>query len=150
MNDISRAAPGFIPLAPPSGRFWLHAEDFRRGRDGKIKPSFSTSVVATAFFGRSAAWMRKAMRPDADRPAGSLILDGRPFSVARSEADDRKFSLVDIERVAHALRQQDVIDDARLAAAVASVVSCAVSYKIIPAPWPAERAPASAEASPDE
>lgn len=137
---ITAAPGGFSPLVPPSGRFWLDAEAVSR-RPGRKPPAFSTSVVAGVFFGRSAAWLRVKMRPHENSPSGNLVLDGKPLIIGRSDSDDRQFTLVDIERVAHALYQQGGITRDRLASALATVIACAVSHGILEAPWAMPKEP---------
>jgi hypothetical protein len=136
MTDKTSAAGEFSPLSPPGGaRFWISEEKLRYTETGDPRPAFSTAVVATAFFGRSSAWLRVKMRPSESCPYGELVLDGKPLEIRRSDADDRRFSLLDIERAAHALRQVGAIDDKRLSAVLASVVACAVAYSMMEPPW---------------
>jgi hypothetical protein len=136
MTDETTAAGAFAPLSPPGGqRFWITPDMLHFNSSGSERPTFSTSVVATAFFGRSSAWLRVRMRPSGGHPHGELVLDGQPLEIRRSAADDRRFSLRDIEMAAHALRQNDAIDDKRLSAVLAMVVSCAVAYGMMSPPW---------------
>jgi hypothetical protein len=90
-----------------------------RDEDGMPKPGFSTNTVATAFTGRSSAWLRVKMRGIPEFP-----------DVYRSPSDARWFSLADIERAAHALHQADVITDDRLAGIIMVTLWCARLYDL--------------------
>lgn len=134
MTEQTTAAGAFAPLSPPDGRrFWITA--LRHDEEGVPRPTFSTSVVATAFFGRSSAWLRVRMRPSPEHPHGELVLDGKPLDIRRSDADDRQFSLQDIEMSAHALHQNGAIDVKRLSAVLAMTAACAVAYGMMEPPW---------------
>jgi hypothetical protein len=153
MTDETKAAAGFSPLSPPSERFWITEDMLLTGSDGACRPSFSTLVVANAFFGLSAAWLRVKMRPSEKYPHGELVLDGQPLEIRRSSAQDRQFSLLDIERVARALHTAGSINDRRLASALTMVVACAVAYRMMDPVWPLEQGadwrPAQEEAEVD-
>ncbi len=110
---------------PPERRFWLTEEMIPRGKNGSPKPWYSTHSVATIFIGRSAAWLRVRMRQSEEWPDSELVLDGRLLDIHRSPTGDRQFSLADIERTAHALRESGSIDDARFVCMVMMVVWCA-------------------------
>jgi hypothetical protein len=61
------------------------------------EPRFSVGELAKVFFGRSSHWIRWNERK------GRLILDGEPVGASRSKSGARTYSLVDVERMAHAL-----------------------------------------------
>jgi hypothetical protein len=93
--------PGFADANPPGQ---------------EQQPWFSTNTVATVFFGRSAAWLRKCMR-------------GQGFpEISRTAAGDRQFSLDDIAKAAYTLRLSGGIDDEQLADAIQMTEACARQY----------------------
>lgn len=139
MTQEHAAPAAFDPLVPPGGKdekYWIKADALRHDDQGRPKPFFSTSNVAM-FFGRSPAWFRVRMRPSEEFPHGELVLGGKPIDIRRSSAEDRQFSLMDIERSAHALLASKAITRDRFACAITMVVACAVSNGMIPYPWPA-------------
>jgi hypothetical protein len=93
-----------------------------RGKKGEPSPWFSTHTVATVFIGRSAAWLRVRMRQSEQFPDSELVLDGEPLAIHRSQTGDRQFSLADIEKTAHALRENGSIDDERFVIMIMLVV----------------------------
>lgn len=106
------------------------------------KPIFTVQEVAKFFFGRSADWMRWRISPDkpptnasADwepkYPHGMLVLDGEPLPERRTKANYRYYTLADIERMAHALKQHDAIDGSALANTVSIVKYVAKQYRLI-------------------
>lgn len=96
-------------ISPPGRDYWVTPDMIPVDKKLQLPvPSFSVNTVATVFFGRSGSWLRLHMR-----------LDGRAvFEPRRSRADARVFSLADIEPMAHALHQRDVIDTERLICSV--------------------------------
>jgi hypothetical protein len=137
---VARNWLGAANLLPPDGRrFWLLS--YMVGHDektGEPKPSFGTNTVAVVFFGRSAAWLRVRLRPSADYPHSRLALDGRPLQVYLSRSKDRKFSLLDIERAAHALIADGSLDQDRFTCTMALVIWCARQWKMLPFDMPAD------------
>ena len=123
-------------IRPPDGRrFWITEDMIGRDARGAPEPWFGTHAVATVFFGRSAAWLRVRMRPDPAKgwPDSQLVLDGQPLSVYRSGSQDRQFSLLDIERIAHALltNGSGSLDRYRFAGAVKVVVAVARQHRVL-------------------
>jgi len=96
-------------ISPPDRDYWVTPGMIPVDKKLHLPvPSFSVNTVATVFFGRSGSWLRLHMR-----------LDGRAvFKPIRSRADARVFGLSDIEPMAHALHQRDVIDTERLICSV--------------------------------
>jgi hypothetical protein len=60
------------------------------------------------FFGRSAHWMRWRERN------GFFILDGEDVSGHRTTQGARRYTLADVEKIAHALAEKDAINGAQL------------------------------------
>jgi hypothetical protein len=110
---------------PPEREFWITDDMIVRGKRGEPKPWYSTHTVATVFIGRSAAWLRVRMRQSEAFPDSELVLDGKPLDIHRSPTGDRQFSLADIEKTAHALRNSGSIDDGRFICMIMMVVWCA-------------------------
>lgn len=120
--------------------------------DGSIKdeilpkPIFTVQEVAKFFFGRSSDWMRWRISPDkpastmseADKakwvpkyPHGMLVLDGQPLPERRTKSNYRYYTLADVERMAHALKQHHAIDGATLNTTISIVRAVAEQYRII-------------------
>lgn len=78
------------------------------------EPLFSVAEVAK-MFGRKASWIRWLDNND------GFVLKGEYVGGHRTDAGARRFQLADIERVAHALRQQDLIATDRMLATLAIV-----------------------------
>jgi hypothetical protein len=121
LDDIEdwREQAGIIP--PDGRRFWITEDMVTYDPGGKPSPWYGTHTVAEVFFGRSAAWLRVRMRPTDEWPDSHLTLDGQPLGIFRSESGDRQFSLLDIERTAHALFEKGSLDRYRFAVTIKSV-----------------------------
>jgi hypothetical protein len=115
----------------PERRFWLSEDMIPRGKNGASRPWFSTHTVATVFIGRSAAWLRVRMRQSEEWPDSELVLDGVPLDVHRSPTGDRQFSLADIEKTAHALRESGSIDEERFICMIEAVTWVARQYSLL-------------------
>lgn len=120
-----------MDINPPGGRmFWLEDEMLPSGRQGQVKPVFRISEVAKVFFARSADWLRwLGTQHDAD--GGIFELDGRELTIKRTETGNRTYTLVDVERLAHALLQHGRIDGQQFVACINLIRWMAYSYKIL-------------------
>jgi hypothetical protein len=122
-------------IVPPDGRrFWITEDMITRDKNGAPNPWFGTHTVASVFFGRSAAWLRVRMRPvEGEWPDSQLVLDGKPLEIFRSRGNDRQFSLLDIERAAHALLENGSgsLDRYRFALTIQAVVIAARQRHIL-------------------
>ena len=134
-------------LVTPAGRrFWLDDDMFPLDDDGMYVPRFSVQEVSKVFFGQGPDWLRWRMRPDkpskrtgkSKHPEGFFLIDGVPMEFKRLSptSDDpnqtrpRYYTLADVERMAHALCQQGIIDAIRLAHIVVMVRCCARLYGV--------------------
>lgn len=131
-------------LTPSGGRtYFLDDKDFKiDARSGMHVPNFAVQEVAKCFFGREADWLRWRMRPDKARvdgkqtyPNGCFVLNGKPMKFKRKPSEHggetaRYFTLADIERMAHALAQQGIIDGTRLSLIVIQVRACAKTWGV--------------------
>lgn len=88
----------------PEDKFILDGIDVSEG------PHFTVSEVGKVFFERGAHWVRWREK------TGGFVLDGEDIKVARAsgKVGVRQFSLSDVEKVAHALAQQNAIDSQQL------------------------------------
>lgn len=73
--------------------------------------------------------------PPQTYPDGCFILDGKPMEFKRKPSPTgsetaRYFTLADIERMAHALAQQGIIDGTRLSLIVLQVQACARTWGV--------------------
>lgn len=132
-------------LTPPGRRFWLDDSMFEKDEKGMFTPRFSVQEIAKTFFAQSSDWLRWRMRPDKPNkqgevrfPEGFFVLDGKPLKFKRLISDSkdpnhqtaRYFTLADIERMAHALAQQGIIDGLRLGNILTMLRCCARLYGI--------------------
>jgi hypothetical protein len=121
------------------GRFLLYDEMFPVGQSGRPEPNFSVQEVAKTFFGRKADWLRWRYKSDqnprkpelpAKHPHGFFVLDGKPLEPKTTEAGARYYTLADIERMGHALCQNDAIDADTLTYVVDVAVAVALLHGI--------------------
>jgi hypothetical protein len=116
--------------APP--RFYLHDEMFpvevvrrvTKNEDGTknestwewVTPNYSPAEVAKFFFALSAYWLRWRYHPSrSDKfPDGYVVLDGKKLEEKRTPHGSRYYTLPDVERLAHALAENGVLDGERL------------------------------------
>jgi len=122
-------------LNPPSGRFWFFDEQFPKDhkdlyekddKKGRPIPNYSPGEVAKFFFGKTAQWLRWRYESDAGiskvtgeklpgrHPNGFFVLDGIPLQPKVSPQGQRYYTIADIERMAHALAQNGVINGVEL------------------------------------
>lgn len=74
------------------------------GIDCSEGPLYTVSEVAKFFFAKSAYWIRWRER------SGAFVLDGKPVGTARTPQGARVYDLSDIEKMAHALASQRLLD----------------------------------------
>jgi hypothetical protein len=91
--------------------------------DGSVKvvlpkPNFSVSEVAKVFFAEDPDWLRWRLKKSKENPHGFFVLDGQPIPERRTqngtEHGFRYYTLVEVERMAHALAQNGAISGQRL------------------------------------
>lgn len=94
-----------------------------RGREKKIlpKPSYTVAEASKMFFGKTPDWMRWLSKKTDKHPDGFFILDGEPIEEHRTEHNFRYYTLADIEKMAHALAFNGVIDGAKCATIISLV-----------------------------
>lgn len=121
-----------INVTPPDGRrYWLEREMLPQGRLGQIKPTFKIGEVARIFFARSPDWLRWLDGKKHEPSGGVFELEGKPLEVERTDAGARIYTLVDVERIAHALLEHRRIDPAQFVGAINIVRWMAYNYKIL-------------------
>ena len=89
-------------------------------------PFFATSTVSKVFFNRTGYWMRWRER------IGSTTLDGVAVEPRRSASHIRQFTLADIERIAHALREEGVLDAGQLVNTLRALAAVGRIHGLIP------------------
>jgi hypothetical protein len=138
-EGVHRVEQGMLPgldmltthVEPPRGRkYWLTDEMLPRTRLGEVKPSFKIAEVAKIFFARSADWLRW-LGAQQDKDGGVLELDGVPLEIQRTTAGSRTYTLVDVERLAHALLENHKIDGMQYVTAINLIRWMALNYKIL-------------------
>lgn len=76
--------------------------------DTSREPIFTVSEVSKMFFARSPHWIRWREKK------GEFVFDGEDVSGGRTEGGARRYTLSDIERMAHALASRGSISGAQL------------------------------------
>ena len=71
--------------------------------DTSVGPTFTTGEVAKFFFARSVHWLRWHERK------GDLVLDGVPIVIERDKSNIKRYTLGDVEKIAHALTTNGLI-----------------------------------------
>lgn len=89
------------PLIPPAKLMFADIDTSR-------EPIFTVSEAAKLFFARTASWLRWRER------TGSLRVNNQEVGTGRSDANSRRYSLADIEKVAHALAVNGAISSTQL------------------------------------
>lgn len=110
---------------PPQGRYWTTPEMLDTKR---FVPTYTQSEVARCFFAHTASWLRRQYAAghhhliDEDEPVEPLAnpSSGRPA-----------YRLYDIERLAHALAQHQVITGRELELVVLLVKTSARLYQYL-------------------
>lgn len=116
---------------PPGGkRFWLEDSMLPSGRLGQIKPLFKIGEVAKIFFARSPDWLR-GLGTQQEREGGVFELDGAPLEFKRTGSGARIYTLVDVERLAHALLEHGKIDVQQFVSAINIMRWMAYCYRIL-------------------
>jgi len=95
------------------------------GIDASEKPIYDISEVAKVFFARSTSWVRWADRQ------GHFILDGEYVGGYRHNgkpSGERRYTLAHIEKMAHALGSNKVINHVQLRQALVMVKLQAEMY----------------------
>lgn len=117
---------------PESGLlFYLWDDMFPTNEVGRPKPSFAAKEAAGVFFGKSADWLRWRYLPATDYPDGYFVLGNRILEPKRSESGQRYYTLADIERMAHALAQNDAIDGPQVINTIGIALLVARAWSII-------------------
>lgn len=118
-------------LDPPGGRrFWLYDSMLPEGRKGQVKPTFTITQVAKIFFARSADWLRW-LGAQHEKEGGIFELDGEELVIKRTESGNRVYTLVDVERLAHALLQHHKISGIQFSTTIGLVRLMAFQYGIL-------------------
>lgn len=118
-------------LADPA----LDTEKFMlEGIDTAKEPQYSVSEMAKVFFARSSHWVRWLETDDSHgtKPAGwRMMLDGERLVPIRTASNARKYDLALIEKIAHALVENESITITQLRHALTIVRTQARMYNYI-------------------
>lgn len=112
-------------LNPPDGGFWVDDSMCALDKTGFPKPNFSVQETAKVFFGKKGDWLRWRER------TGGFTIDGKSVLPRRSEKGNRRYTLADIERMAHALAQNEAIDGWTLTTVIMLIKWQARLHKVI-------------------
>lgn len=108
MSDFSRPALIISDAALPSDE-WLFPEPLVAPPGRIIRPLYGVPETAKFFFGRGSSWLRVNER--------KAMLDGKPLEEVigpRDANQRREYTLYDIERMAHAFAESQIITGERL------------------------------------
>jgi hypothetical protein len=124
---------GLVPQEDPeSGRvFFLWDSMFTRTEDGLPLPNYTVQETAKVFFGRGPDWLRWRYRPANNYPKGYFVLGETILEPKRTEKGNRYYTLADIERMAHALVQNNAIDGEQLSIILQLVLLQARLHRVI-------------------
>lgn len=95
--------------------FFMWDDMFPVSGSGVPRPNYSVQETAKLFFARGSDWLRWRYRPTPHYPHGFFVLKGIVLEPKRTGADNRYYTLADIERMAHALVEHSAIDPEQLA-----------------------------------
>jgi hypothetical protein len=127
--------PGAIlgdDLNPSDRDYWVDDDMLREDDNGLLIPHYTVQETAKVFFARSADWLRWRSRPSLPKhPHGFFVLDGMPLEPKRTAAGARYYTLADVERMAHALAQNDALDGLTLTKIIMIIKWQARLYKVI-------------------
>ena len=109
----------------PSDRMLFDGVKPTKVVNDKIVPLFSTGETAKVFFAQTPYWLRWRERE------GDTVLDGKKVKPKRSDSNIRQFNLADIEKLAHALRQNNALTTEQFIHALRVVQSVAVLFELV-------------------
>ena len=119
-------------LNPPDRDYWVYDDMCAKDKSGTPVPNYSVQDAAKVFFARSADWLRWRGRPNMPKhPDGYFVLDGVKIEEKRTEAGARVYTLADVERMAHALAQNEALDGRALTNVIMIVKWQARLYEVI-------------------
>lgn len=117
---------------PETGRsFFLWDHMFARNEEGHPLPAYTVQETSKVFFGRGPDWLRWRYRPANNYPQGYFVLDGVILEPKRTEKGNRYYTLADVERMAHALVENNAIDGEQLSIILQLVLLQARLHRVI-------------------
>jgi hypothetical protein len=124
---------GLIPQEDPKTGmvFFLWDNMFHRTEDGIPIPNYTVQETAKVFFGRGPDWLRWRYRPANNYPDGYFVLKGTILEAKRTESGNRYYTLADIERMAHALVENNAIDGQQLSIILQLILLQARLHRVI-------------------
>lgn len=124
---------GVEPKQDPKTGLWFYLWDdmFPLSDSGRPKPNFGAQEAAKIFFGKGPDWLRWRYQPAPQHPDGYFVLGNQILEPKRTESNQRYYTLADIERMAHALAQNDAIDGSQVVSAISLALLIARNYGII-------------------
>lgn len=124
---------GIKPKKDPENGLWFYLWDdmFSVDDNGTPKPNFGAQEAAKIFFGKGPDWLRWRYRSAANHPDGYFVLGNKILEPKRTESNQRYYTLADIERMAHALAQNDAIDGGQVVNAITLALLIARTYGIV-------------------
>ncbi len=123
---------GIQPQVDENGReFFTWDNMFQRDGEGMPLPRYTVQETAKLFFAKGPDWLRWRYRPANHYPSGYFVLDGTVLDPKRTEKGNRYYTLADIERMAHALVENNAIDGEQLSVIIQIVLLQARLHRVI-------------------
>lgn len=117
---------------PETGReFFLWDSMCPLNTEGQPLPAYTVQEAAKVFFGRGPDWLRWRYRPAREYPHGYFVLDDVILEPKRTDTGNRYYTLADIERMAHALAENNAIDGEQLSVIIQLVLLQARVHRVI-------------------
>lgn len=117
---------------PESGlAFFLWDSMFPLNTEGQPLPAYTVQEASKVFFGRGPDWLRWRYRPAREYPHGYFVLGDVILEPKRTATGNRYYTLADIERMAHALAENNAIDGEQLSVIIQLVLLQARVHRII-------------------
>ncbi len=154
VEDTDETPAGPQEAGAVAAQFYLYDEMFEvaeakrttKNDDGQkvatswewVWPNYTVSEVAKFFFALGPHWLRWRYHPSrSDRfPEGYFVLDGEKLEEKRTPHGTRYYTLPDIERMAHALAANGVLDGEKLVLIVELLRKEALLYGVDSYPAP--------------
>lgn len=132
-SSATAKALGVEPKKDPKSGLWFYLWDdmFPTTETGRPKPFFQAQDTAKIFFGKGADWLRWRYHPAIGHPNGYFVLGDTILEPKRTESGQRYYTLADVERMAHALAQNDAIDGGQVMTTISIALNIARVYGII-------------------
>lgn len=151
-EDVHEAAEGLavVPFSELTAKYNIRAQKdpasdrdffmwdhmFTQNENGQPLPAYTVQETAKLFFGKGPDWLRWRYRPANLHPRGYFVLDDVILEPKRTRTGNRYYTLADIERMAHALVENEAIDGGKFSIILQLILLQAVLHRVIEEPTP--------------